>query len=32
MDHRGLLELDGDLITLGGMGENQQVLKRINHY
>lgn len=32
MDHRGLLELNGKLITIGGMGENQQVLKTINQY
>ncbi|WP_241238911.1 galactose oxidase [Colwellia sp. Arc7-635] len=32
MDHRGLLQLDGQLVTLGGMGENQTVLKEINHY
>jgi N-acetylneuraminic acid mutarotase len=32
MDHRGLLELNGKLITVGGMGENQQVLDDINYY
>ena len=32
MDHRGLLELDGELITIGGMADNQQVLKTINRY
>jgi len=32
MDHRGLLELNGKLLTIGGMGENQLVLKGINHY
>jgi N-acetylneuraminic acid mutarotase len=32
MDHRGLLELNGKLLTLGGMGENQQVLSTINYY
>lgn len=32
MDHRGLLELNGKLLTIGGMGENQQVLKGINYY
>ncbi|WDE02728.1 galactose oxidase [Thalassomonas actiniarum] len=29
MDHRGLLELDGKLITLGGMDNNQQVLNKV---
>jgi len=32
MDHRGLLVLDGKLLTIGGMAENQQVLNVINHY
>jgi N-acetylneuraminic acid mutarotase len=32
MDHRGLLQLDGKLVTLGGMGAKQTVLKGINHY
>ena len=32
MDHRGLLELDGRLLTIGGMAENQQVLNSINYY
>ena len=32
MDHRGLLVLDGELITIGGMAKNQRVLKNINHY
>lgn len=32
MDHRGLLEVNGNLVTIGGMGENQQVLKAINQY
>ncbi len=32
MDHRGLLVLDGELITIGGMAKNQRVLKSINHY
>ena len=32
MDHRGLVELNGELVTLGGMADKQQVLKRINHY
>lgn len=32
MDHRGLLELNGKLITIGGMSENQQVLNTINQY
>ena len=30
MDHRGLLRIDDQLITIGGMGENQQVLQTIN--
>jgi len=30
MDHRGLLYLEGKLITLGGMGEDQQVLNSVN--
>ena len=30
MDHRGLLRLDDQLITIGGMGKNQQVLQTIN--
>ncbi|KGJ90368.1 Kelch repeat-containing protein [Colwellia psychrerythraea] len=32
MDHRGLLHLDDQLITIGGMGENQQVLQTINQH
>ena len=32
MDHRGLLELNGELLTVGGMGKNQKVLKSINTY
>lgn len=32
MDHRGLLELNGKLLTVGGMGKNQKVLKSINTY
>lgn len=32
MDHRGLLLLDDQLITIGGMGENQQVLRTINQH
>lgn len=32
MDHRGLLILENKLLTLGGMGENQQVLGKINQY
>lgn len=32
MDHRGLLELNGELFTLGGMGKKQQVLNTINRY
>ena len=32
MDHRGLLALSGKLLTLGGMGKSQQVLKTINDY
>ncbi|WDE09142.1 galactose oxidase [Thalassomonas viridans] len=29
MDHRGLLEVDGKLLTVGGMGNSQQVLDKI---
>lgn len=29
MDHRGLLNLDGDLITLGGMNKDQQVINKV---
>ena len=32
MDHRALLELNGELFTLGGMGKKQQVLNTINRY
>jgi N-acetylneuraminic acid mutarotase len=32
MDHRGLLELNGKLLTVGGMGKNQKVLNSINIY
>lgn len=32
MDHRGLLFFDDQLITIGGMGENQQVLQTINQH
>ena len=32
MDHRGLLLLNNNLLTIGGMGKNQQVLNTINHY
>lgn len=32
MDHRGLLELNGKLFTIGGMGKNQQILNTINAY
>jgi hypothetical protein len=32
MDHRGLLELNGKLLTVGGMGKNQKILKSINTY
>lgn len=32
MDHRGLLTLDNKLITLGGMGKNQQVLDSMVQY
>jgi len=32
MDHRGLLLLNNNLLTIGGMGEYQQVLNTINHY
>jgi len=32
MDHRGLLLLDDQLLTIGGMGNNQRVLNTINHY
>jgi N-acetylneuraminic acid mutarotase len=33
MDHRGLLQLqNGTLITIGGMGSNQQVLSRITPF
>lgn len=32
MDHRGLLELNGALLSIGGMAENQQVLSGINRY
>jgi len=32
MDHRGLLLIDNKLLTIGGMGEKQQVLNTINHY
>jgi len=27
MDHRGLIELDGRFITIGGMSNKQKVLK-----
>lgn len=32
MDHRGLLQLNSSLITIGGMGKNQHLLNTINHY
>lgn len=32
MDHRGLLSINGKLLTIGGMTKNQQVLKQINEY
>jgi N-acetylneuraminic acid mutarotase len=32
MDHRGLLNINGKLVTLGGMGHKQQVLDSINYY
>ena len=32
MDHRGLLQLNEKLLTLGGMSKNQQVLNTINFY
>jgi len=32
MDHRGLILIDNKLLTIGGMGEKQQVLNTINHY
>jgi N-acetylneuraminic acid mutarotase len=32
MDHRGLLMLNGELVTLGGMGKAQQTLNSINRY
>ncbi len=32
MDHRGLLQLNGELLTIGGMAIRQQVLNSINKY
>lgn len=32
MDHRGLLRLNGELLTLGGMAKGQQVLNKVNRY
>lgn len=32
MDHRGLVEFDGDWLTVGGMLENQQVTDRVVGY
>ena len=32
MDHRGLLSLNGELLTLGGMAAGQQVLNKVNRY
>ncbi len=32
MDHRGLLHIEGKLLTLGGMADNQQVLDVVNLY
>lgn len=32
MDHRGLLKLNDKLVTVGGMGKNQEVLNSINQY
>lgn len=32
MDHRGLLHIDGKLLTLGGMGTNQHILDSVNLY
>ncbi len=32
MDHRGLIEYQGSVFVLGGMGPNQQVLKGITHF
>jgi hypothetical protein len=32
MDHRGLLLVDDQLLTIGGMGKNQQVLQTINQH
>lgn len=29
MDHRGLVEFDGNWLTVGGMLENQQVTDRV---
>lgn len=32
MDHRGLLLIDEQLLTIGGMGKNQRVLQTINQH
>ena len=29
MDHRGLIEINGKYITVGGMGDNQEVLNQV---